>query len=550
MTSNGAKPSFQLPIVEDNELSWGPNMSHLDKNFNQIPYAPFSKSDRIGKFADWSNEANNRQLDNNRKQEQAYGASGENPFAFHNIDDASFSLVDSKTIQKKTTLTKGVIITKLTNTQKTNVRNTGNQKGNTNTKHNANNKQNNNRYGYNNYDRRTKDASVRIQPEWTVVEDIELNRIAKLSHNVIDPVDLSIHGQLYHYNKKFDKPTTNDSLLKTNNEELKYSLSTSEDPILQEYAKTEDATVFITDTILALLMCSPRSVQPWDILVNRIGDKLFFDKRKGGPIDSITVNENASDPPSEVQNGTEKENLNSPASLSQEALQINQAFLNQVLDSSKLKTFEKPNPFYDSNINTTEVGSAAYRYRRFELDTEIGLIVRTEVDGVQKGSDGTDKYLLVRALNEFDSKAQGSGGALDWRSKLDSQRGAVVATEMKNNNCKLTRWAVQAILANANLLKLGWVSRINPKDNRRHQILTTMQYRPNDFVSQMNFQFSSGWGIVYAIVRLCLTLEEGKYILVKDPIKPIVKLYSIPEDTESNDLDAPEMKIEGEDKNV
>ena len=45
-------------------------------------------------------------------------------------------------------------------------------------------------------------------------------------------------------------------------------------------------------------------------------------------------------------------------------------------------------------------------------------------------------------LNEFDHKAQGSGGALDWRTKLVSQRGVVIATEIKNNYCKLAgiRW--------------------------------------------------------------------------------------------------------------
>ena len=44
-------------------------------------------------------------------------------------------------------------------------------------------------------------------------------------------------------------------------------------------------------------------------------------------------------------------------------------------------------------------------------------------------------------MNEFDSRAQGAGGALDWRQKFDIQRGAVVTTEMKNNSCKLARWA-------------------------------------------------------------------------------------------------------------
>ena len=82
------------------------------------------------------------------------------------------------------------------------------------------------------------------------------------------------------------------------------------------------------------------------------------------------------------------------------------------------------------------------------------MIVRTEVDGVLKSSTGEDQFVTIKALNEFDSK---SHSAIDWRSKLDSQRGAVVATEMKNNSCKLARWAIQSILADAAFMKIGYL---------------------------------------------------------------------------------------------
>ncbi len=61
----------------------------------------------------------------------------------------------------------------------------------------------------------------------------------------------------------------------------------------------------------------------------------------------------------------------------------------------------------------------------------------------------------INTLFEFDSRAQGSGGAPNWRAKLDSQRGAVVATEMKNNSLKLARWATMAILSGAGGMKIG-----------------------------------------------------------------------------------------------
>ena len=46
-------------------------------------------------------------------------------------------------------------------------------------------------------------------------------------------------------------------------------------------------------------------------------------------------------------------------------------------------------------------------------------------------------------------------GGIDWRQKLDSQRGAVLANELKNNSCKLAKWTVQAILAHSDQMKFG-----------------------------------------------------------------------------------------------
>jgi len=90
----------------------------------------------------------------------------------------------------------------------------------------------------------------------------------------------------------------------------------------------DTATVYTTDVILSVLMCAPRSVYPWDIVVNREGNKLFFDKREGGPFDTVTVNENAADPPVDPlppnpNNPTEKvpeqPSINSATNLSLEA---------------------------------------------------------------------------------------------------------------------------------------------------------------------------------------------------------------------------------------
>jgi hypothetical protein len=178
----------------------------------------------------------------------------------------------------------------------------------------------------------------------------------------------------------------------------------------------------------------------------------------------VTVNENAADAPLEISEGN-KDSINSPGALMLEATHINNVFPLQVVSESDTNKVNMPHehPFYNEEVESDPPASKAYRYRRFDLSLEkdeepLHLIVRTELDAVVKNNiNGEDQYLTIKALNEFDNKAQGSGGALDWRSKLASQRGAVLATEMKNNSCKLARWAVQSILAKADTMKLGYV---------------------------------------------------------------------------------------------
>jgi translation initiation factor 3 subunit D len=222
-------------------------------------------------------------------------------------------------------------------------------------------------------------------------------------------------------------------------------------------------------------MCAPRSVYPWDIVILREGNNLYFDKRDGGPFDTVTVNENAADPPQDPlppnpNNPNEKSafpevaSINTATSLSLEATYINQNFSSQAVienSSPPAVDLDHPNPFYGPE-EMEPLASCGYRYRLFDLgiteDEDIKICVRTEVDAYSPGAGNPREghgLITIRALNEFDPRAPGAGGAPDWRSKLDSQRGAVVATEMKNNSYKLAKWTVQSVLAGAELMKIG-----------------------------------------------------------------------------------------------
>ena len=46
--------------------------------------------------------------------------------------------------------------------------------------------------------------------------------------------------------------------------------------------------MFATDKILSTLMCAPRSVYSWDVVVHKVGGKLFLDQRDAS-FDLLTV---------------------------------------------------------------------------------------------------------------------------------------------------------------------------------------------------------------------------------------------------------------------
>lgn len=292
-------------------------------------------------------------------------------------------------------------------------------------------------------------------------------------------------------------------------------------------------------------MACPRSAYPWDIVVHKLSDgTLFFDKRDG-MFDYLTVNETANNPPSQTKAEDDPNGINTPERLGLEATMVSQNFSQQILTKSKRKEFGLPNPFYDEEeAKGMEPASVAYRYRRFDLGDDVQLVCRTELHGtVRKGGEKTDQYMTSFALNEYfdstklnaKSNATQAQGMVNWREKLDSQRGAVVGSELKNNAFKIAKWTAQSILADADQMKIGFVSRATPRNNTDHQILGTQFYRPKDFATQITLPEGNMWGIMRLYINFFSDQKEGKYVIVKDPNKPNIKIYNVPEDTFESD---------------
>lgn len=387
-----------------------------------------------------------------------------------------------------------------------------------------------------------KEWSVQTKTEWEMRREIMLSTLAKLQLDAkeVKVEDLMWCGKLHEYNRMYDRVTVKTERPMRRFEDLNFfNVTTSDDPELPELLQEDEtASVIATDHVLACLIAAARSVYSWDIVVTKISNRLIFDKRDGSSVDFLSVNETAQEPP----NNDDKDNMNSPLKLGQEASCINQNFSQMVLDyEAPVQDMENPNPFEDED--GASVASGAYRYRKFTLpgnsketnefkQKPVSIIVRTEVNCKMPDAQGDKGLVSVKALNEFDPKLNYS-----WRTHLESQRGACLATELKNNAFKLGRWTAQAILAGCDVMKVGYVSRQQPTDPWSHTVLGVQTHMTDSFAEQIGLTRNNMFGILRTIIDLVMEWEDGKYLLLKDPTKSVMRIYELPWDTFNEDDD-------------
>jgi len=548
---------FEPPVISDNPTGWGP--STIPAQFKDMPYQPFSKSDRLGKVSDWTGATYQDRRYMTKYQSQ-YGAGGTQYSYYYEEDDSTFQLVDTagktkplygrgrgfrggrggfrgrwNNFQNKTVNTN--TLQTLTKAQKIKERDRQRQVR----------KWQKQQAGRQNYHRaapiKSREASVTVKSDWIVVEEMDFPRLGKLSlPTVSEPNDLLQCGSLEFYDKIYDRVNVKNERPLQRIDRIFHTVTTTDDPVIRKLVKSQTkANVFVTDAILATLMCASRSAYSWDIVVQKIGGKVFLDKRDNTEFDLLTVSETSAEPPQD-----EGTNLNSPRNLALEATFVNHNFSQQVLKGGDLPgerfKFDEDNPFVDAD-EEGEVASVAYRYRMWDLGNDLNLICRCELDAVQQGSQGETQFVNLKALNEWDSR---HSGGVDWRQKLDTQRGAVLANELKNNACKLAKWTVQSILAGADNLKFGYVTRYNVKDSSRHVILGTQQFKPIEFGQQINLSMDNAWGIVRCVLDLVMSQKDGKYLIVKDPNKPMIRLYDIPDSTFESEEESEESEEDGD----
>jgi translation initiation factor 3 subunit D len=544
--------SFIVPSVAPNLDSWGPPDNLEDANPNapttsttkyaDLPYSPFGRSDRLGRAADFSS--------NNRGGHQGHGGGrggrDRRNAMEEDSEDKTFQLVDtSKTAQIKRFVNPAA--RRRQHTTKLRQVNARRQQGpGTNLSKEAlgggrggikgagagrgGGRGGGRGYGgrgRGNYQNRVdRQPSVAVQNDWVKVEEIDLTKLTKSiaqSTDVPEADDVLWCGFLDQYNDAYDKITARaPAPLKRMEHKEFYPVTTTDDPVLEKLAIDGIGQVFCTDTILAHLMTCTRSVYPWDLVITKLpGGILFLDKRDNSQLDYMTVYETSYTPP------TAEEGVNTPDRLGLEATMINQNFSQQILKKAGRKEMDMPNPFFDpDDADGMEPASVAFRYRKFGLDSNTTLVCRTELHGLVKNT----QYMTAFALNEY-APANSTSTTPSWREKIDQQRGAVLANELKNNSFKLAKWTAQSLLSGADQMKIGFCSRNSPKNAYEHAILATQFYRPKDFATQITLHEGQMWAMMRMFVQLLQKQADGKYVLMREPNEPSLTIYKVPPET-------------------
>ncbi|KAI4838774.1 eukaryotic translation initiation factor 3 subunit D [Plasmodium brasilianum] len=394
--------------------------------------------------------------------------------------------------------------------------------------------------------------SIEPTPVWTVECEMMFNelpkKVIKLEQFKID--DIFFRGRVLYYDKRIENINVknppsliilnkgaNCLVCKTKDDQSLMEIVSDEEKNCQGYTTNSSVTtttnsnnnnnpllVVSTDQILACLMSCTQSKYSWHLLITKQGNKIIIDKDEDSIVDLLTVNENSIDAP--TQDNENK--LNSLQALGFEAIKINQRFRKQVLLKNEMAEQYDNISFLSKNSKTSDV---LYRYRKINLPPLIHgtskrnctLITRGEIHAKIKGTNSS--YIYICALNEYDIKSH-----KNWRSQIENQKGALLANEIRNNTSKLQKFICQALLSGCEDIKLGFISRKNANDAENHNILSIQSHKTKDLSTQIGLKYENIWGILRFIVDNISERPDGKYVILKDPLKALLRLYCTHDD--------------------
>lgn len=357
-----------------------------------------------------------------------------------------------------------------------------------------------------------REQTVAINSNWGLIAELSKPNNDKLSYEVAAPENIAEYGVLMTYKKSQDNQIApmKPKILNSKQFDIKQINTTTASADKVFDSLRDSGNVFITDAVLVTLMTMSRSVYPWDITVTKSNGKIVFDKSEDSVIDQLTMNENNQEHmPDEDEPETSP---NTSKKLSDEALRVNRAFLLESLTDPvrKVGSLESDDP-------------GVFKYRKWMIG-DYQIVVRTEIDA-QVEENGEFVPLRLFAVNEYDSNITGG-----YADKLETRKGFIFSNEIKNNSCKMSKWVLKAHLAGVEYIRIAYATRQHFSSPDKHNLLTVQKIRTADLMKNLNLEYSNSWGVFKSVLDTVKKEPDGKYVIIKDPLKPVVRIYSAHED--------------------
>ena len=544
--------SLDIPV---NPTGWGPMGDFVSSEFPDMPFAPFSKSERgLGRICDFSQIKSQKGGADVRSRHQ-FGRGQSDVRLFDGVpgDDEGFVTIDRPISKPKGAWRALPVLRPYTagggaggaggrggylqggSGQGWNDAGPRQQYGNQ-----RDNRRNAQRGGGMMRDRRTNrndrvstrqlEPSVVIRPTWSCITTFDLPFSDKLTYlfqsetkevlgNGFDGIEVGERvGSVPVYDLGLEnvRPRKPKSLSAYRGlQPLPHAL---EDEIMKDLAAKNVGQVFATDSVIAQLMVASKSIYSWDVIFHRKGDQLWIYPRDKVAFETLTVSETAQEPPEQDVSAL---GINSSGELDKEATSINSSFIQGCIKSDRetVKFGEQSMPGFPRGL----------KYKKFTLGKDkpdgvsLDLIVRCEINCVVR-KDGQDVPVTLSTLNEYDPKDK---DASDWRQKLEQHYSASTLSAIKNNSARIAKVAMQAMICGNELIKIGYVSRAKVTDATRHEILAVKTTRTAEFIKQLiDSKLPVENKHVWAVVRkMCHTMYAALFPICIHLLPPISRIF-------------------------
>ncbi|ETO30254.1 hypothetical protein RFI_06871, partial [Reticulomyxa filosa] len=175
-----------------------------------------------------------------------------------------------------------------------------------------------------------------------------------------------------------------------------------------------------------------------------------------------------------------------------------------------LKKTNKSHPFTEFCPKEKKMASAAFVYRTIQVDDK---------------TNNPSELLQVYALNQYDS---GLSRTTNWNTVEFSRKAeAVLSEELNNNSYKCARWCTHADLTGIDKIKLGYVRRRKNGDNTFHDIVKVETRQLKELTRPLSLNPKSQWGMFNTFMRNFEELPDGRYIVIREPVKVIFFSFCI-----------------------